>query len=277
MRTSVVVPTRDRPGPLARCLASLARQEASGLELVVVDDGSRDPAATARLVEATPGARLVRAEGTGPAAARNAGIAAAGGEVILLTDDDCEPDPAWAGALAGAAADSPAAGPTVNVAPGAAPAAAQAITSHLRESSRAAGEGAVAFAPTCNLGAPKALLERLAFDESYPLAAGEDREWCARVISGGERIAWVPGAVVRHRHEMGPRAFLRQQMLYGRGAARFRASSPSPASHRPRPSFYAGFVRAGFAEGVAPGLLVCAAQVAAAAGFAAERLGGGDP
>ncbi|HEX5367766.1 MAG TPA: glycosyltransferase, partial [Acidimicrobiales bacterium] len=42
---SVVVPTRDRPGPLAACLAALEAQTAPSYEVVVVDDGSLDPAA----------------------------------------------------------------------------------------------------------------------------------------------------------------------------------------------------------------------------------------
>jgi hypothetical protein len=81
----------------------------------------------------------------------------------------------------------------------------------------------------------------------------------------------VPSALVDHRHEMGVLAFLRQQARYGRGAARFRRRGATPEGHRPRPGFYAGFLRAGFAEGAAAGALVCAAQLATGAGFALER------
>ena len=43
-RVSVVVPTRDRPDRLATCLAALERQTVPELEIVVVDDASRDAA-----------------------------------------------------------------------------------------------------------------------------------------------------------------------------------------------------------------------------------------
>lgn len=272
MLVSIVVPTRDRPAALGRCLAALAGQDAGELEIIVVDDGSADAEAVERVVSERPAARLVRAGGDGPAAARNTGVAAALGDVVLFTDDDCEPHAGWTTALAAAAGDRPASGRTVNAAPGPAPAAAHAIASHLQMSSLSADRGSVAFAPTCNLGAPRTLLERLPFDESYPLAAGEDREWCARVSGEGARIAWEPKAVVRHRHAMGAADFLRQQARYGRGAARFRGSGPVVPEHRPRPSFYAGFVRAGLEEGPAAGALVCAGQLATAAGFALERV-----
>ncbi len=87
------------PGPLARCLAALDGQRGVRLEVLVVDDGSRDPA-DIRRIAASHGVRLLRLEGGGPAAARNAGIRAARGSVVLLTDDDCIPSPDWAAELA---------------------------------------------------------------------------------------------------------------------------------------------------------------------------------
>jgi glycosyltransferase involved in cell wall biosynthesis len=274
MDVSIVVPTRDRPASLRRCLAALARQErVDGCEVVVVDDASSDPRAV-QGVAAPFGARVIAGEGLGPAAARNRGVRAAGGRVVLLTDDDCAPDPGWARLLAAAAAGGPAAGATVNAAAGAAPAAAQAITSHLLATTLSSDVSRVGFAPTCNLGAPAAVFERTPFDEAYPLAAGEDREWCARLAAAGTPIRWTPEAVVRHHHEMGPAGFLRQQFRYGRGAARFHdGAAPPPVEHRPRPALYAGFVRAGLDEGLATRALVAAGQVATGLGFALERAG----
>ena len=83
---SVVVPTRDRPEALARCLAALAWQRAQ-LEIIVVDDGDAGGAGA-------PGARVDRAPAArGPAAARNLGARAARGDVVCFTDDDCAPAP----------------------------------------------------------------------------------------------------------------------------------------------------------------------------------------
>ena len=99
---SVVVPTRDRPESLRRCLGALRAQDLAELEVIVVDDGSRDRGAVeAALAGAAPGVRLLRTPGRGPAAARNRGVRAATGEVVCFTDDDCEPEPGWARLLAG--------------------------------------------------------------------------------------------------------------------------------------------------------------------------------
>ena len=106
MNATVVVPTRDRPAALRRCLAALAAQRNVTLDVVIVDDGSVAEAAVAAIAEGF-GARLVRLEGVGPAAARNAGVAAASADRILLLDDDCVPQPGWAKTLVAAAAHAP--------------------------------------------------------------------------------------------------------------------------------------------------------------------------
>lgn len=271
---SVVVPTRDRPGSLRRCLAALAAQSAPALEVIVVDDGSRDRGA---VTATAAGARVVRSPGRGPAAARNLGIRAAEGDVVCLLDDDCEPEPQWAAQLAAAARRAPggvAAGRTV-APPGASAAvrASQAITNHLLEDSLDAG-GHVGFAPSCNMGGLRDALAGLPFDTSYPLAAGEDREWWARARAAGVVALYEPRARVLHRQLLDLRGFLRQQYRYGRGAARFRRSGEDRGLSGP--SFYAGLTRRGFAEGAAAGLLVLAAQAATAAGVAAERISGAD-
>src|SRR5689334_16652123 len=199
-RVSVVVPTLNQPDRLAVCLAALERQTEADLEIVVVDDASRDAAAVAAVVLAAPRARLVRGAGRGPAAARNAGVRAARAAVVCFTDDDCEPVPAWAAALtarvAGAATPGPdaAAGPTRNGRPrSVVAAAAQAVATHLAEATIDAA-GHMRFAPTSNLACRAEVCAAVPFDESYPLAAGEDRDWCARLVASGRTLAFVPEA-----------------------------------------------------------------------------------
>jgi glycosyltransferase involved in cell wall biosynthesis len=267
MQISIVVPTRDRPGSLARCLAALG----PGHDVVVVDDGSRDRAALARATAATAGARLVHAGGHGPATARNLGARAATGDIVCFTDDDCEPGAGWAETLARAAAAAGAAAGRTVAPPGAPPAvrASQAIVTGLTMASLDPASGRLAFAPSCNLALAREALERLPFDESFPDAAGEDRDWSARASGAGLGPVYVPEAAVVHRQELGPRGFARQQYRYGRGAARYRAAAEGRGLGAP--SFYAGLLRRGFEEGAAVGGLVLGAQVATAAGVVAER------
>ena len=268
---SVVVPTRDRPDRLAVCLAALERQTVADLEIVVVDDASRDAAAVAAVVAGAPRARLVRGAGRGPAAARNAGVAAASAPVVCFTDDDCDPVPGWAAALAAriAGGADAAAGPTRNGRPhSVVAAAAQAVATHLAEAT-VDPAGRMRFAPTSNLACRAEVCAAVPFDESYPLAAGEDRDWCARLVGSGRTLAFTPEALVRHHQELSPAGFWRQQVRYGRGAYRFRAGHGTLRRPEP-PSFYLGLLRRGFRDGVRAGVLVGVAQVATAVGMVQE-------
>jgi glycosyltransferase involved in cell wall biosynthesis len=273
-RVSVVVPTRDRPGPLRRCLAALAVQDDVELEVVVVDDGSRDRPALAGALEVLPQARVVRAPGNGPATARNLGARAASHEIVCFTDDDCEPRTGWARLLAAAAARAPgrvAGGLTVAPAGAAAPVvASQTITNGLQLASLRA-DGSLGFGPTSNLACARSVLEALPFDTGFPDAAGEDRDWWARALAADVVAAYEPRAVVVHRQLLDHRDFLRQQLRYGRGAERYRRR-PGGGRGYGHPRFYAGLLRAGFAEGPAVGALVGAAQAATLAGIIGERL-----
>jgi GT2 family glycosyltransferase len=264
-----VVPTRDRPAALHRCLRALASQGV--LETIVVDDRSARP----DLVEAAAreaGARLLRGDGRGAAAARNLGAAEARGRVICFIDDDCEPRAGWAARLAQAAlAGTPAAGVTLNAAPESAVASAsQAITNSLMTASLDRSTGRLGFAPSCNLAVPSSLAPELPFDESFPSAAGEDREWSTRAQRAGLAPVLVPDAVVGHHQRMRVADFARQQLGYGRGAHRFRRAHPRDGADPPRQRVYRRLISAVREQGPAVGAWVLAAQALIAAGFAAE-------
>jgi len=88
---SVQICTYNRAAHVAACLAALARQThpADRFEVVLVDDGSDEPLAVH--VDATKypfALRLLRIPHGGLARARNAGIRAASGDVVLFIDDD---------------------------------------------------------------------------------------------------------------------------------------------------------------------------------------------
>jgi GT2 family glycosyltransferase len=270
---TVVVPTKDRPEALGRCLAALAAQSLPPAEVVVVDDRSADARAVARMA-ATAGrgrVRLVTGQGRGPAAARNLGVRTASAPVVAFTDDDCRPDPGWLAAIAaaldgdGAGGAAVVAGPTVVGEPASsATRAAQVVTNHLLEAGLDRRSGTVGFAPTCNLAARAEVLAGHPFDESFPAAAGEDRDWCDRLTAAGTAIAYVPGMLVRHHPGLDLRRFWRQQVRYGEGAHRYRAAAGGRG--RPPARFYVELLAKGFRQGPSVGALVVAAQVATAVG-----------
>ena len=93
---SVVIPSLlERADGIDACLRSLAELDYPDYEVIVVDNRS----AGAEPVQ-LPGVRVVRETRPGISAARNAGLAAANGDLIAFTDDDVEVDPGWLRAIA---------------------------------------------------------------------------------------------------------------------------------------------------------------------------------
>lgn len=94
-QVTIIIPTYNRARYLARALDALERQTVSNgtFDVVVIDDGSTDDTAEiARRPYAFP-MQLITQTNQGPAAARNAGICRATGDVILFVDDDVIPAP----------------------------------------------------------------------------------------------------------------------------------------------------------------------------------------
>jgi len=88
---SVVIPTRDRPDRLARCLVALDAQIEPPVEVIVVDDGSSDDTGSHA---ASAGAQVVRHPyNKGNGAALKSGIRAATGEYVLILDGDGQHKP----------------------------------------------------------------------------------------------------------------------------------------------------------------------------------------
>lgn len=268
---AVVVPTRNRPESLVHCLDALERQTAASLEVIVVDDASPDREAVATVVASAPRARLIRRETQGGVgAARNTGVDEASARFVCFTDDDCRPAPDWARRLVDPlrAGSDAAAGTTLNARPeNPFDTALQTIVNFLAE--RAAQDlGRTTYGPGSNLAATAALLRSVPFDERYR-GAGEERDWCARVVTLGYVLASAPDAVVYHHQELDFRSFWRKNVHYGRGACAYRRIATTSRPFE-RADFYPALVLRGFRAGLLPGLLVPLAQVATAVGYGRE-------
>jgi cellulose synthase/poly-beta-1,6-N-acetylglucosamine synthase-like glycosyltransferase len=282
---SVIVPTRGREASLARCLRALARLQYPRdlYEVIVVDDGSPTP--PDRVVEEAPAGmsiQAIRQEHRGPAAARNAGVRRAKGQYLAFTDDDCMPTPSWLRAFADCFAEgdvSAVGGHTRNVLrDNPCSAASQDLVDYLYSYYNNGNHAT--FLTSNNLAVHADVFRRVGrFDESFPLPAGEDREFVVRVVRRGYKAVYSPAAVVDHAHELGPRSFWRQHFRYGRGAFHFHrvnAESTATRIRLERPRFYFELLRRPFVRADQDGRLTAAgllavSQIANAAGFFFEK------
>jgi GT2 family glycosyltransferase len=190
---SIVIATRDRADFLARALDSLGAQRgAPTFETIVVDNGSSDATAevTAARASATFALRRIFVAEPNRGAARNAGIEAARGQLILFVDDDVCLPPHFLKAHADAHRDlAPLAvsGPILNVASY----EARPKPSFLNYSN--------AFLCTCNVSIPRAVLLAVnGFDTRFDLYGWEDTELGLRLRRSGVRRAFAWDAYLYH-------------------------------------------------------------------------------
>jgi len=188
---TVVIPTRNRSAMLIRLLESLERTEYRQWEAVVVDDGSTDgTAAVVKCFQASGLPLHYRYQSWQKmGAARNLGIAAACGEIVAFTDDDCVVDPAWIGALAESFQAHPEAlgvqGKTVTD--------HSAMTPFTRQIEQV--EGGQPYR-TCNVAYRTDVLRALGGFDTM-LIRGEDVVMAMRVLECGP-IIFAPEAIVVH-------------------------------------------------------------------------------
>jgi GT2 family glycosyltransferase len=191
-RVAIVIPARNRPDLLEKCLESLARQTlpASASEILVCDDGSTEDLATlvGSFRSRLPNIRLVRQQPKGPAAARNMGFRSSNADIFVCVDSDVicadglvqylvdalRRDPTWV-AAEGTVLPVGETGPLFD-----------APVNH----GGTYGTGASAYRAS-------ALLEVGGLDEAFPFPACEDAELAARLLRLGQ-YGYVPEAVVYH-------------------------------------------------------------------------------
>jgi GT2 family glycosyltransferase len=222
---SVIVCTRNGARRIVECLENLARLEYSAYEVIVVDDGSTDGTAD---VAAEYDVRVIRGVHRGLSAVRNAGLAAARGEIIAYIDDDAFPDSHWLNFLVGAferGAHVAVGGPNLVPADdgylaqlvGRAPGGPTHVLLNDQEAEHI---------PGCNMAFRRDALREIAgFDEQFWIA-GDDVDVCWRLMERGGTLGFAPSAVVWHRRRGSLRAYWRQQVNYGRAEALLEAKWP---------------------------------------------------
>lgn len=232
-QVTVVIPVKDRPAELRRLLIALAETTSNLGGVVVVDDGSTDPEAC-REVADEHGARLIRHDrSTGPASARNTGLAAAHTDLVAFLDSDVVPQPGWLPPLLAHLADH-------TVALAAPRIVALARTEGVvHELCAGRGEGWLAryerVRSSLDLGrdagpvvprtrvayVPSAALlvrgELGLFDEDMHVA--EDVDLVLRLHASGWRMRYEPSALVAHEHRVAAVSWWTRKAFYGTGAA----------------------------------------------------------
>jgi cellulose synthase/poly-beta-1,6-N-acetylglucosamine synthase-like glycosyltransferase len=214
---SVVVISKDEPS-LDETLTAVAAQAAAlgrPAEIVVVD------ASQGRLdhIRARHEARVRWIDFEPPAGVRvsiphqrNAGVGAAGGEIIVFTDAGCHPEPGWLAGLTGAV------GQDEQLAVGLTLALPGRTGLYDRKARQALQPPYVTECSTINLAFRRAAFDAVGgFDENFAYGSDVDFSW--RVTDAGFRIRSVPAAVVRHDWGTSRRQ-LRRSYVYGRARAR---------------------------------------------------------
>ncbi|NJK38559.1 MAG: glycosyltransferase [Oscillatoriales cyanobacterium RM2_1_1] len=225
---SVVIPTYNRPERLVNCLQALSQLDypRDRFEVIVVDDGSS--MALTPVIEPFQSdleIELITQKNAGPASARNTGATRAKGQFIVFTDDDCQPIKTWLKSLETQFNLTPNAligGRTLNALPeNLFSTASQVLIDFLYEYYNPQPQKASFFASN-NFALPTESFHQIGkFDTSFPLAAGEDREFCDRWLHRGYSMVSVTDAQVYHAHHLTLLKFWRQHFNYGRGAFHF--------------------------------------------------------
>lgn len=192
MRISVIVPTHNRRALLERKLRALER-ELGDFEIIVVADGCADGTLdflcgfNTRL-----DVQVLELPGLGAAAARNAGVRASSGKILLFSDDDVIPRSGWVLAHTNAHSQKNV------VAVG-----RLELPAQLRDGASFLGPKALWWNATgANSSLSRALFDRAGgYDESFREYGGEDPDLGFRLLKSGANFVFLSSAVAEHWDE----------------------------------------------------------------------------
>ncbi len=225
-RVSVIVPTRDHADLLRACIESIRSRSTYGpVELVIVDNGSKEPATLAYLSElaATAGARVIRDDRPfNYAALMNRAVAHASGEIVALVNNDIEVlSPDWLEEMVSHALRSEVGAvgcmlyyPNWKIQHGGMIVGATGVARHAyvwrsRGDEGYSGRGRLvqnlsAVTGACIVIRRDVYREVGGMDEEHVGVAFNDIDFCLRLRAAGYRIVWTPHAELIH-HESASR------------------------------------------------------------------------
>ena len=216
---TVAIPVRNGEATIAAQLEALRPQAGDCHEIVVVDNGSTD--GTIAVVESfigrIPNLRLVDAAGQrGVSNVRNLAAASTVGDLLFCDADDVVA-PGWIRALAVGLDDHDIVGGAVDEyllnGPSARPRTCQSDALPIAWDYLAYSVGA-------NSGFRREVLDSIDGWNPHYDGAGEDIDVCWRAQHAGFDVGFVPSAVVHYRHRTVLGDIRRQQIRYGRAAAK---------------------------------------------------------
>jgi glycosyltransferase involved in cell wall biosynthesis len=192
MKISVIVPTHNRRALLERKLRALER-ELGDFEIIVVADGCAD--GTLEFLQnfgTQLNVQVLALPGVGAAAARNAGVQASSGKILLFSDDDVIPRSGWILAHANAHSQKNV------VAVG-----RLELPTQLRDGVSFLGPKALWWNATgANSSMSRDLFIRAGgYDESFREYGGEDPDLGFRLLKSGANFVFLDRAVAEHWDE----------------------------------------------------------------------------
>jgi cellulose synthase/poly-beta-1,6-N-acetylglucosamine synthase-like glycosyltransferase len=235
---SVIVPVRNAARTIGACLDGLEAQSVSRdrYEVIVVDDGSTDD--TRDIVKGYDVVLLTQAH-QGPATARNRGVGAARGEIVLFTDADCVPDENWIEEMVRPFDDPEVVGVKGAYRTRQGEIVARFVQCEYEERyERMAGRRFIDFIDTYSAGYRREVfLAHGGFDAGYPNASVEDQELSFRLAERGYKMVFNPRAAVHHQHPDNVAAYFKRKFNIGYWKVRVLQSHPGKAvrdSHTPQ-------------------------------------------
>ncbi len=200
---SVIVPTYNSQKTIEECVQAILNQKVpEEFELIIVDDASKDD--TEKILEKYSNKiiYLKNKKNKGPAFSRNIGAKKAKGKIVVFTDSDCIAAKNWLSEMIKPFEDE-----KVAAVQGAYKTKQKELIARfsqeeieqryelLRKAKNLDWVGSYSAAYSKNI-----FLEEGGFDESFPIASGEDPDLSFRVAKKGHKIVFNEKAIVYHTH-----------------------------------------------------------------------------